>query len=255
MTRIVSCVSGKGGAGKTTIVANLGIALAKLGKDVVVLDGNLTTPNLGLHLGVPLYPTTLHDVLKGRASIKDAIYRHETGLKIIPAGIGLKDLKGVDARDLPTALLDLLGNTEIVLIDAAAGLGREALAAVEASDELLLITNPDLPSVTDALKAAKLAEQLGTKVLGLVINRKANKPHEMKTSQIAGMLDNIEVLAEIPEDVSVQEAIAKRIPAVHHNPKARASRELQRLAAKLVGIEIPEEKQWHHKFFGFLMRK
>lgn len=255
MTRIVACVSGKGGAGKTTIAANLGVALAKLGKDVVVLDANLTTPNLGLHLGVPLYPTTLHDVLKGRASIKDAIYRHETGLKIIPAGIGLKDLKGVDARDLPTALLDLLGNTEIVLIDAAAGLGREALAAVESADELLLITNPDLPSVTDALKASKLAGQLGTKVLGLVINRKTGKPHEMKTGQITGMLDNIEVLAEIPEDVAVQAALSKRIPVVHHNPRSEAGMEMHRLAAKLVGIEMPVEKPWHHRFFGFLMRK
>ena len=142
MTRIIACVSGKGGAGKTTLVANLGIALARMGKDVTVIDANLTTPNLGLHLGVPLSPITIHDVLKGKANIAQAIYRHESGLKVIPAGIALKDLKGVDARDLSTAILDLLGNTEIVLIDAAAGLGREALAAVEASDEMLLITNP-----------------------------------------------------------------------------------------------------------------
>ncbi len=255
MTRIVACVSGKGGAGKTTIVANLGVALAKMGRDVVVLDANLTTPNLGLHLGVPLYPVTLHDVLKGRASIKDAIYRHETGLKIIPAGIGLKDLKGVDARDLPTALLDLLGNTEIVLIDAAAGLGREALAAVEAADELLLITNPDLPSVTDALKASKLAEQLGTKVLGLVINKKSGRQYEMKTEQIAGMLDNMEVLAEIPEDMAVPIALSMRVPVVHYNQKSLAGSEMRKLAARLVGLEIIEEKPWHHKFFGFLRRR
>ena len=160
MTRIVVCASGKGGVGKTTLVANLGLALAKLGKDVTVVDANLTTPNLGLHLGVPLYPTTLHDVVKGRAHIRDAIYEHESGLKIIPAGISIKDLKGADPKEIPNAFLGLLGTSDIVLVDASAGLGREALSALEAADELLLITNPDISSVTDALKTAKLAEQL-----------------------------------------------------------------------------------------------
>ncbi|MBS3051549.1 MAG: P-loop NTPase, partial [Candidatus Aenigmarchaeota archaeon] len=72
MTRIIAVVSGKGGVGKTTMVANIGTALSKLGKNVIILDANLTTPSLGMHLGVPLYPVTLHDVLKGRANIKDA---------------------------------------------------------------------------------------------------------------------------------------------------------------------------------------
>ena len=76
---------------------------------------------------MPLTPVTLHDVLKGTARIKDAIYEHETGLKVVPAGISLRDMKGVDARHLPNALLDLLGHADIVILDAAAGLGREAL--------------------------------------------------------------------------------------------------------------------------------
>ena len=255
MTRIIACVSGKGGAGKTTLVANLGIALAKMGKDVTVLDANLTTPNLGLHLGVPLSPVTIHDVLKGKANIAQAIYRHESGLKIIPAGIALKDLKGVDARDLSTAILDLLGNTEIVLIDAAAGLGREALAAVEAADEMLLITNPDLPAVTDALKSAKLAEQLGTNVTGIVINRKSGRRHEMAREEILSMLDGYQFLGEISEDEEVKNALSKRIPVVHHKPDATASREIKRVAARLIGIELPEEKpKLSKRFLGFFRR-
>jgi septum site-determining protein MinD len=129
MTRIIGVVSGKGGVGKTTMVANIGAALAKLGKDVIVLDANLTTPSLGMHLGLPLYPVTIHDVLKGKASIKDAIYVHESGLRIVPAGISLRDMRGVDSKDLPNALLDLIGSTDIILLDASAGFGREALAA------------------------------------------------------------------------------------------------------------------------------
>lgn len=256
MTRIIACVSGKGGAGKTTIVANLGVALTRLGKDVTVLDANLTTPNLGLHLGVPLSPVTIHDVLKGKANISQATYRHESGLKIIPAGIALKDLKGVDARDLSTAILDLLGNTEIVLIDAAAGLGREALAAVEAADEMLLITNPDLPAVTDALKSAKLAEQVGTNITGVIINRKSGKQHEMSREDVLSMLDNYQLLGEVSEDIEVRNALSKRIPVVSHRPDTAASREINKIAARLVGVELPEEKTTlSRKIFGLFFRR
>jgi septum site-determining protein MinD len=238
--------------GKTTLVANLGAALASMGKDVVVLDANLTTPNLGMHLGFPLFPTTLHDVIKGKAKLIEATYAHDSGLRLIPAGISLKDMKGADPRELPSVLLDLLGGADIVLIDAAAGLGREALAAIEAADELLLITNPELPAVTDALKAAKLAEQVGTKVSGLVVNRIAKKPHEMTRNQIAGMLEGIDVLAEIPEDIAVQESISKRVPVVSHKPKAASSQSIRQLAYRLIGEEIKIQKPWHQRLFGFL---
>ena len=238
MTRIITCSSGKGGVGKTTTVANLGAALAEMGYDVVVLDANLTTPNLGMHLGIPLFPVTLHDVLKGKARLEDAIYRHSSGLKIIPAGIGVNDLKGVDARDLPAVLLDLVGSADIVLIDSAAGLGREALAAIESSDEMLVVTNPDLPSVTDALKAVKIAEGLGTKITGVVVNRIDKKRTQLSREEIMTMLDDVPILAEIPESDLVAEAIANRNPVVHHKPYSDVSIHMKRLAATLVGKPV-----------------
>ncbi len=251
MTRIITIMGGKGGAGKTTVVANLGSALAEMGKDVIVIDANLTTPNLGLHLGVPLFPVTLHDVLKGKAKINEAIYKHESGLRIIPAGLSMKDLKGVDARDLPSAILDLLGNAEIIIIDAAAGLGREALSALEAADELILITNPELPAVTDALKAAKLAEEVGARVSGVIVNRASGKRHEMTREEISSMLD-AEILAEIPEDIAVQKAIGSRMPVVQHSPRSPASSEIKRLASRIAGREYRAKQPWHKKLFGFL---
>jgi septum site-determining protein MinD len=250
MTRIIVCASGKGGVGKTTLVANLGIALAEMKKDVTVVDANLTTPNLGLHLGIPLYPRTLHDVVKGRANIRDVIYQHESGLKIIPAGISLRDLKGADPKELPNAFLGLLGTTDIVLVDASAGLGREALSALEAADELLLITTPDVSSVTDALKTAKLAEQVGTRVLGAVINRRAGR-HQMTREDVASMLSNVPILAEVPEDVDIQKATHRRTPVLHHRPRARSSQEIRNLARRLSGLP-PEERR---SFLDFLLRR
>src|SRR3989338_8814657 len=237
MTRIIAVVSGKGGVGKTTMVANLGTALAKMGKNVIILDANLTTPSLGMHLGVPLYPVTLHDVLKGRANIKDAVYSHESGVRIVPAGISLRDMRGVDSKDLPNALLDLLGSAEIILLDASAGFGRETLASIESADEILIVTNPEISAVTDALKASKISEQLGTKVTGLILNRVTGKNYEMTTRDIIGMLDNINLIGEVPEDLEVQKSVAARNPVIRHSPKSAASNRIMRIAASLVGEE------------------
>jgi len=242
------CASGKGGAGKTTVVSNLGIALAELGIDVVAIDANLTTPNLGFHLGIPLYPTTIHDVLKGRARLQDAMYRHSSGLKIIPAGIGVDDIKGINAKDLSNLVLELTGKTDIVLIDAAAGLGKEALSALESADEMIVITNPELPAVTDALKAIHLAQEVGTKIRGVVVNRIEKKVHELTNSEISNML-GAPIIAEIPEDSHVRESIAKRVPILYHKPKSKVSREIRRLAAHLVGKEYKEKRFSLFSFF------
>ena len=255
MTRIIAVVSGKGGVGKTTIVANLGAALAKMGKNVIILDANLTTPSLGLHLGVPLYPITLHDVLKGRANIKDAVYTHESGVSIVPAGLSLRDMRGVDSKDLPNALLDLLGSAEIIILDASAGLGRETLAAIEAADEMLIVTNPEISAITDALKSVKVAEQLGTRTTGFILNRVTGKNHEMTRRDILNMLDTIEFLGEVPEDISVQRSVASRIPVVNYNPNSSASNEIMRIAAGIVGVPAARPSMpWYKKMFPFMGR-
>ena len=252
MTRIIAVVSGKGGVGKTTMVSNLGAALAKMGKDVIILDANLTTPSLGLHLGVPLYPITLHDVLKGRANIKDAVYSHDSGVRIVPAGLSLRDMRGVDSKELPNALLDLLGTADIILLDAAAGFGRETLAAIESADEMIIVTNPEISAVTDALKAAKIAEQLGTKTAGFILNRTSGKSHEMTRRDIMSMLDTIEMLGAVPEDVAVQRAISSRVPVISHSPRANASNEIMRIAAGIAGEDFQPVVPWYRKMFPFV---
>lgn len=251
MARVISIVSGKGGVGKTVTTANLGVALAEMGQEVTVVDCNLTTPNLGLHLGISVFPKTLHDVLKGRAKLSDAIYEHDFGLKIVPSGLSIDDLKGIDARDLPTALMELFTTDDIILIDGAAGLGREALSALQSSDELIIVTNPELPAVLDALKLEKLAEQLGAKLLGVIVNRVGNKSHELTTREIEDMLE-LPVLARIPEDENVKKAIARRMPVVKFNPYSPASIAFKKLAAELVGQRIEIGIPWWKKVFAFL---
>ncbi|RLJ02609.1 MAG: septum site-determining protein MinD [Candidatus Aenigmatarchaeota archaeon] len=250
MTRVIAVASGKGGVGKTTTVSNLGSLLTKAGKNVTIVDGNLTTPNLSLHLGIPLYPTTLHDVLRGEAYITEALYIHPSGVRIVPAGLSLEDIHNTDSSYLGQALLDLLGNTDIILMDTSAGLGRETLAALRASDEMILVTNPDLPSVTDALKAKKLAEEMGLNVLGVVINRVKKSKNQLTEDEIREMLDGLPVLAKIPEDESIPESINMKTPVVNHKPNSPASRAFHELARKI----IEEEFELRERGSGFFSR-
>jgi septum site-determining protein MinD len=247
MARIISVVSGKGGVGKTTTVSNLGAALVKKGKNVIVVDGNITTPNLSLHLGIPFYPITLHDVLKRKIPIEAAIYEHSTGMKIIPASLSADEVKNVSLEKLENALWSLLGRADIIIVDSAAGLGKEALTAMKIADELIVVTNPDLPSVTDALKTIKIAEENDVKVLGVVLNRFKGKKYEMAIPEIKSML-GVPILTIVPEDSSIPKSIKSRRPVVHHKPKSGAAIAFNKLAAKISGEpfieEIRKERSW-----------
>src|SRR3989304_5349675 len=96
MSRIITITSGKGGVGKTTTSINLATALNFFGKEVIIVDANLTTPNVGLHLGAPIVPISLNHVLQGKAKIQDAIYEHESGTKILPSSLSISELRKIN---------------------------------------------------------------------------------------------------------------------------------------------------------------
>jgi septum site-determining protein MinD len=237
MTRIICIASGKGGVGKTTLTSNLGTALSEFGKETMVIDANLTNANLGFHLGIPLYPKTMHDVLRGEAHITEALYIHNSGLRVIPAGLSIEDLKRTTPDKLSEVILDLVGEPQIILIDCAAGLGREALSAIESADETLIVTTPDLPSVTDALKTANISEQLGAQITGVVLNRITGAPYELTIGEVESMVGH-NVIAAIPEDPRIREAIAVKMPIVQYRPNSPSAIKIRKCAADIAGIEF-----------------
>jgi len=241
MTRIIAVIGGKGGVGKTTLTSNLAYALTELGEDVIAMDTNLTTPNLGLHFGMHLPKKTLHDVLKGKVRLQKAIYPHPFGFKFIPGSISTRDLTGVDVGKLSNVTFNLIGKTDYVLMDCAAGLGREAVRAIAAADEVLLITNPDLPSVADALKTADIAKQMRKNIIGVVVNRRKGKGHELNLREIREILE-LPVIAQIPEDKLIAESIAVKQPIIEYAPNSDAALEISRLAHKITRREFRYKK-------------
>jgi septum site-determining protein MinD len=232
MTRLICCTSAKGGVGKTTIVSNLAAALTDFGENTIAIDANLTTPNLGLHTGMHLAPRTLHDVLRGYYPVRYAIYPHPYGFKIIPASLKLSDIADVDPGRLPEITFSLLGQAHYILLDSAAGLGREALSALSSADEVLLVTNPNLPAVTDALKVLKIAQNTHIKTIGVVVNRVKGSEYELKKEEIEDIL-NVPVIAQIPEDPNVEKCIQQKKLLFELYPKSPASIEIKKLAAYL----------------------
>ncbi len=240
MTRLIAVASGKGGVGKTTTVVNLGAALTQFNKNVIILDANLTTPNVGLHLGMHKLDTNLNDVMAGNASLVDAIYMHESGLRVIPAGLHLKHLRTSAPEKLWDIVLDLFGSSEAVILDTPAGLERGAQAVLDAGEEVVIVTNPELPAVTDALKTVRTAYESGAYVLGAVVNKHRDDHAEMNLDEIESMLD-IPILATIPHDDEVRKSIKMNNPVVFREPESPASRSYKKLASELFGVnyELP----------------
>ena len=255
MTRIISVISGKGGVGKTTLVSNLGASLAKKGKNVTVIDGNVTGANLGMHLGLPsadCYPISLNEVLRNDAFITQAMYRHPAGFSVIPAH--LDDLS-IDYGGLKKCIKPLIGANDFILIDAAAGTDKEVEAAIETSDAVLIVTNPEHPAVANAVAARKLAERKGKEVLGLVLNKVMREGHELTEESIESMTE-MPVLATLHDHRKVREAIAHRKPLVLHAPKNRTSKAIVQLAGHLCGEEPQKQglAALHEQIMEFLRR-
>jgi septum site-determining protein MinD len=232
MRRIV-VASGKGGVGRTTIVANLGVALAKLGKHPLIVDASLTSPDLALLFKLERVLYTLNDVLAGEATLADVVYDGPSGVKIAPAAVTLEQIRKARPERLPIALQSLPEKTDFLLIDASGGLRRETVAALRAGREVLLVTTPEMTAMADAMKTRLVAEFLGLKPLGIVLNRARREEFELGRKEIEEII-NLSVLAEIPEDINVRKALKQGMPVLEFSPRSLASKAILGLARKLM---------------------
>lgn len=237
MARTIVITSGKGGVGKTTSAINLGSALTNFGKDVIVVDANMTTPNVSIHLGAPDIPISLHHVLSGRAKPEDAIYEHQSGLKVMPGSLSPAYMKSVKYEKFGEIIKQIKRFADFIIVDCAAGLGREAMMAISNSDEVLIITQPEMAALTDALKTIKLAERLNKRVLGVVLTRVTGKKHELDKQNVEEMLE-VPILSVIPEDESVPDSIRKKDSVFNLYPNSKAARKYEELAAALLSARI-----------------
>jgi flagellar biosynthesis protein FlhG len=258
--RVIAVTSGKGGVGKSNVVANLGLALAQAGLKVLLIDADLGLANLDIILGLtPQY--TIHDVLQLRKTLAEVLVEGPGGLKILPASSGIPELSELDEYQ-KLFLLNELDNysesVDVVLIDTGAGISRNVLFFNIAAQERLVVANNEPTSITDAYALIKvLATQHNERRFKLLVNGLSN-PRDAESvyrtllkvaERFLGRDIALEYLGFIPHDDAVPKAVLKQQPVLTLFPKARVSRSFIQIAQRLWETPGPEEVDGNIKFF------
>ncbi len=231
MGRVIGIIAIKGGVGKTTTVSNLGTVLAyEFDQRVLIVDANYSAANLGLHFGIVNPGVTIHDVLAGKNEIEDSVIKHGS-LDIIAGSVVPKR---VDPLKLQRKIQKLRKQYDFILLDASPSLNEEILSTMMASDELMVVTSPDYPTLSCTMHAVKIAKRRGTPITGLIINKSRNKGFELTTEEIEEATET-PVVALVRDDVRVLEALAATTPASIYGPITDVVVEYRKLGAALIG--------------------
>ena len=252
MSRIIGIVSGKGGVGKTTTTINLSAALMEFKRSVIAIDTDIRMSGLGLQLGMYYFPVTLNDVLMDRGNVYEALYIHSSGLRIIPSSLPFEDVMISQLREI---LNDPFLENNIVLVDAPPGLDKHALTVIESCPELLIVTTPEIPAISDAMKIISISNKTNSKPIGIVVNRyRKRDPNQVSIREIELTCD-LPVIGIIPEDKTIRKSIFKGMPAVYLNLRSPSSIAFKKIAAHLIGEDyIPSKSSILKKFLGRFRR-
>jgi septum site-determining protein MinD len=246
MGKCIGILSLKGGVGKTSAVISLGSAIAGLGHRVLLIDGNLSAPNLGTHFNIIEPEVTIHHVLNSDQNIEDSIMVLEDyKLDLIPASLYYRGkFNPFKLKDKIKLLKD---RYDIILMDSSPALNEETLAVMLASDEIFIVTTPDYPTLSMTIKAIKDAKTRGIKIDGIILNKVYGQQFELSISDIEKTLD-VPVLAVIPQDIEVMKSVSKFMPPPAYSPNSKGSREYRKLAGVLMG------KKYQPKLFEKIFR-
>jgi len=252
--KVITIASGKGGVGKTTLTANIGIALAQKNFKVLLIDADIAMANLSLLLGMQASPITLHDVLVGESNIEDAIYEGPSGINFVPSGLSLESYRRVDTERLESVVQEIAPNYDFVLLDAPPGIEKNVMSSLAAADEVLLITMPTSPSIADVLKTKIVSQRLGSSPSAVVINFSMGEKGEIAKEDIMKMLE-LPVYGTIPFDLEVRRSFMQHNvqPVIVRKPTSPAAIEMRKIAARVAGIKAREFLAGKKKQ-GFLSR-
>ena len=232
MTKFVAVVSGKGGAGKTTSTLNLGQALTNLGKKVILLDANLVTPNLSIQLGFMNPDGTINKFLRKEKNLKEVTYLHESGLSLIPASPSFNEFQKTNSQNISKIFEHLQNTVDIVLIDSPSGLGFEVEQVLKNSDEAVIVVNPTISSVVDALKTIQIAKKNENFITGILLNMSNGGRNELKVTEVEEILGH-PIIANIRHDRKIRKSLHHKMPVTYKYPRSRSSKEFNKLADHL----------------------
>lgn len=258
MVKVISVTGGKGGVGKTNVTLNLAMALAQLGKKVLVLDADLGLANCDVMLGLRVEKNLSH-LLAGTATLDDILVEGPFGIKIVPATSGsqnMTELSQVEHASLIRAFSELQTPVDVLLVDTAAGISDMVLSFSRASQDVLVVVCDEPSSITDAYALMKiLSRDHGVDKFKIVANmvRSLKEGHELfaKLTRVTDrFLDvSLELVATIPHDENVRKAARKQKAFIEAFPKTPASMAIKTLALKAAKWPLPNSASGHLEFF------
>lgn len=243
-TKVITVTSGKGGVGKTTAVANMGVVLAMRGQRVVVIDGDVGLRNLDVMMGLEnriVYD--LVDVVEERCRLRQALVRDKRfpELFLLPAA-QIHDKTAVQVEDMIAVCEQLRGQHDFILIDCPAGIEHGFRYAIAPADQVVVVTNPEVAAVRDADRVIGLVEAAEKEGTQLIINR--IKPDMVRRGEMLDVPNVLELLAVdllgvVPEDESILAAANLGQPVALSRDGTLAARAFHNIGRRLLGEDVP----------------
>lgn len=250
--RSIVIASGKGGVGKSHLAANLAIALGERGARVLLVDGDLSQANLDLLLGVhPRFD--LQHLLSGEKTVEEILVPAARNVTLVPASSGVSDLADLDdyrREVLLRALGQLEADYDLMLIDTASGVSRQATSFCLAADDVVVMTTPEMPAFSDAYGLIKLLQPQGLARAPHLMVSMAGSPEEAEETAhrirlVARRFLRLEVdsWGWIPYDPALPRALRRQEPVLTAFPQSPSASSYRALAERLWGAPEPEPEK------------
>ena len=242
MSRVIVITSGKGGVGKTTITANLGTAVAQLGKRVCLIDADFGLRNLDLLLGLEQRVVyTIIDALAGECALEKAIVKDKRtpGLHLLPAAQN-RTKEAITPDQMKQVIEELSPNFDFIFVDCPAGIEMGFRNAISAATEALIVTTPEVAAVRDADRVVGLLESEDMGSIRLIVNRL--RPEMVQLDEMLSVEDILDLLVVplvgiIPDDKRIITSSNKGEPLVLSPEISMPSIAIQNIAKRLNGID------------------
>ena len=257
-TSVYSVTSGKGGVGKTALVANLAWHLADAGKRVLILDADLGLANVDIVFGLsPQY--NMNHFFSGERTLQEVMVEGPKGMMILPAGSGLQNFIRLDGQQKMRLLdgLDSMQNHfDYVLIDTEAGISENVTYFNTAAQEILVVTTPEPTAITDAYALMKLlSTQYHEKKFNLIVNQIHSEEEALdvyrKLTMVANRYLNISIdyLGSVPEDRQMVDAIRRQKVISELYPTSKIFMSFQQLARRICLEPLQSKPKGSLQFF------
>lgn len=257
-TKVISITSGKGGVGKTTLVTNLAMQLARENKRVLVLDGDLGMANADIMFNVRP-ELSIYDVVKGEATLREILVEVSPNITLIPGGSGvfeLQDLSLFEKQNLLQEVSSLGFDYDVMLVDTAPGIDDNVLYLNCAAQEICVVVTPDPASVADSYALIKVLHQKCRENRFSIICNQVKDEADGKN--LYQRLDSVvqkflyvglDYCGSVPADLNLRQATRAQQLVTRAFPESVSSQAIQKMARKFNGYEFRPECKGGLQFF------